>query len=158
MAVLKDRMDDIKRSPEALVAYGLLGAIGATPVAMERVINTIFGMKATAVMTNVPGPREPIYLAGNRIRGLMFWVPTPAQLGLGISIISYAGQVNVGINTDARLIPVPAEIAVAFLDEFNALRALAEQRAPREPKALASGATRARKPRASAKQKTVKTA
>jgi len=156
MAVLKDRMDDIKRSPEALVAYGILGAIGATPVAVERVINSIFGMKATAVMTNVPGPREPLYLAGNRIRTLMFWVPTPAKLGLGVSIISYAGEVYVGINTDARLIPDPEEITRAFMDEFQALRALAEQRAPRKPKALAPGAVRSRaaKPRAAAKRKT----
>lgn len=152
MAVLKDRMDDIKRSPEAIVAYGILGAIGATPVAVERVINTIFGMKATAVMTNVPGPREPIYLAGNRIRTLMFWVPTPAHLGLGVSIISYAGQVNVGINTDARLIPDPEEITREFVDEFAALHALAVQRAPRAPKSLAPGATRTRKPRATTKR------
>lgn len=153
MAILKDRMDDIKRSPEALVAYGILGTIGATPVAVERLINTIFGMKATAVMTNVPGPREPLYLAGNRIRTLMFWVPTPAHLGLGVSIISYAGQVNVGINTDARLIPDPDEITAAFMDEFDALRALAERRAPRQHKALKSttGRVLARKPRAAAK-------
>lgn len=131
MAVLKDRMDVIKNSPEALVAYGILGAIGATPMAVEHVINTIFGMKATAVMTNVPGPREPIYLAGNRIRGLMFWVPTPANLALGVSIISYAGEVVVGVNTDARLIPEPAEITDAFVSEFDALRKLAEQRAAR---------------------------
>lgn len=153
MAILKDRMDDIKRSPEAYVAFGILGTIGATPVAVERLINTIFGMKATAVMTNVPGPREPLYLAGNRIRTLMFWVPTPAHLGLGVSIISYAGQVNVGINTDARLIPDPDEITASFMEEFDALRALAERRAPRQPKALRAATARShtRKPRAAAK-------
>ena len=151
MAILKDRMDDIKRSPEAVVAYGILGTIGATPVAVERVINTIFGMKATAVMTNVPGPRESIYLAGVRISGLMFWVPTPAHLGLGVSIISYAGEVIVGINTDSGLIPDPNEITEAFVDEFNALRELAEQRAPRKHHALAAPKQRARKPRTTTK-------
>jgi WS/DGAT/MGAT family acyltransferase len=149
MAVLKDRMDSIKRSPEAVVAYGILGTIGATPVAVEHVINTIFGMKATAVMTNVPGPREPLYLAGNRIRGLMFWVPTPAHLGLGVSIISYADEVIVGVNTDAGLIPDPAEITNAFVDEFDALRVVAEQRMPRPRQALMPPAARPplRKPR-----------
>ncbi|MBI4674171.1 MAG: wax ester/triacylglycerol synthase family O-acyltransferase [Chloroflexi bacterium] len=154
MAVLKDRMDDIKRSPEALVAYGILGTLGATPVAVERVVNMIFGMKATAVMTNVPGPREPLYLAQDRITGLMFWVPTPANLALGVSIISYAGEVIVGINTDANLIPDPDEIVSAFVDEFHALQALAAQRTPREPKALPSETTPARipKPRGAAKR------
>jgi diacylglycerol O-acyltransferase len=149
MAVLKDRMDSIKRSPEAVVAYGILGTIGATPVAVEHVINTIFGMKATAVMTNVPGPREPLYLAGSRIRGLMFWVPTPAHLGLGVSIISYAGEAIVGVNTDAGLIPDPEEITNALVDEFDALRVVAEQRMPRPRQALMPPAARTplRKPR-----------
>jgi WS/DGAT/MGAT family acyltransferase len=124
IAVLKKRMDAIKRTPEAAVAFGILGAIGATPGLVERTINRLFGMKATAVMTNVPGPREPLYLMQNRIRGLMFWVPTPASLGLGVSIISYAGEVMVGVGTDARLVPDPEEIVQAFVDEFRSLQVL----------------------------------
>ncbi len=128
IAVLKRRMDAIKRTPEAAVAFGILGLIGATPTGVERIINRIFGMKATAVMTNVPGPREPIYLMGNPIRGIMFWVPTPARLGLGVSIISYAGEVIVGVGTDARLVPDPDEIVQAFLKEFDALDRIAVAR------------------------------
>lgn len=143
MSVLKERMDDIKHSPEAVVAFGVLGAIGATPVALERMINRIFGMKATAVMTNVPGPREPIYLMGNRIRGIMFWVPTPASLGLGVSIISYAGQVTVGVGTDAGLVPDPNEIVTDFVDEFRALHDLARERAGVKRKARAKPKRRA---------------
>jgi WS/DGAT/MGAT family acyltransferase len=129
MSVLKERMDYIKQTPEALVAFGILSFIGATPNRVEKIINSIFGMKATAVMTNVPGPREPIYLMGNRIRSLMFWVPTPASLGLGVSIISYAGEVCVGVGTDAGLVPDPEEIVSGFLPEFRALEKIARRRA-----------------------------
>lgn len=124
-AVLKKRMDAIKRTPEAVVAFGILGAIGATPTVVEKTINRLFGMKATAVMTNVPGPREPIYMMGNRMRGIMFWVPTPANLGLGVSIISYAGEVVVGVGTDARLVPDPDAIVQEFVEEFRALERIA---------------------------------
>jgi diacylglycerol O-acyltransferase / wax synthase len=134
MSVLKERMDYIKRTPEALVAFGILGAIGATPTVVEKMINRIFGMKATAVMTNVPGPREPIYLMGNRIRGIMFWVPTPANLGLGVSIISYAGEVIVGVGTDASLVPDPDEIVNGFVEEFRALELIAFERLDAERK------------------------
>ncbi len=134
MAVLKERMDYIKRTPEALVAFGILGVIGATPSALEKIINGIFGMKATAVMTNVPGPREPIYLMGNRIRGLMFWVPTPAHLGLGVSIISYAGEVMIGVGTDAGLVPDPDEIVSEFVEEFRALELIAFKQLKKEQK------------------------
>lgn len=125
MKVLKERMDYIKHSPEALIAFGILNLIGATPVVVEHMINSIFGAKATAVMTNVPGPRETLYLAGAPIRGLMFWVPTPAHLGLGVSIISYAGEVIVGVGTDAGLVPDPECIIDALGDELDALKQVA---------------------------------
>lgn len=147
MAILKKRMDAIKRTPEAVVAFGILGAIGATPTVVEKTINRLFGMKATAVMTNVPGPREPIYLMGNRIRGIMFWVPTPANLGLGVSIISYAGEVVVGVGTDARLVPDPDVIVQAFVEEFRALErvAHAKSRPARKKRTRKKSAPKARR-------------
>ena len=79
----------------------------------------MFGSKATAVMTNVPGPREPIYFAGKPMRSMMFWVPQSARLGLGISILSYAGQVRLGVATDAALVPDPESIVKAFQSEMK---------------------------------------
>ncbi len=151
MSVLKDRMDEIKGTPEALVAYGILGVIGATPSVMEKVINRLFSMKASAVMTNVPGPREPLYLMGSRINGLMFWVPTPANLALGVSIISYAGQVVVGVGTDAGLVPDPEEIVNAFVEEFRALERVALRRATAQRKRRANKKARAARERVGVK-------
>lgn len=110
MAVLKQRMDTIKNTPEAVVAFGLLNTMGMTPIQVEKLIIDFFAAKVSAVMTNVPGPREPLYLAGSRIQDMMFWVPSPGSLSLGISILSYAGNVMVGVATDAGLIPDPEAI------------------------------------------------
>lgn len=121
LVVLKRRMDDIKNSPEADVAIGILGFIGLTPIQAERIITAIFGMKGTAVMTNVPGPSRPLYLAGEAIQSIMFWVPTPANLGLGVSILSYAGDIILGIATDVEMIPDPEKILEAFQAEFGYL-------------------------------------
>lgn len=118
LAVVKKRMDDIKRSPEAVVAFGILNTIGLTPVDIEKIIVDIFASKVTAVMTNVPGPKETLYLAGSRLTGLMFWVPTASNLGLGISIISYAGEVIIGVMTDAGLVPDPGVIVEGFHAEL----------------------------------------
>lgn len=150
MSVLKDHMDYIKRTPEALVTFGILNAIGATPNALEKIINSIFGMKVTAVMTNVPGPREPIHLMGRRIRGVMFWVPTPAKLGLGVSIISYAGEVIVGVGTDAGLVPDPDVIAADFMHEFHALEKIANKSTKTKSKTATT-----KKPRVSKRKQTV---
>ncbi len=116
---LKSRMDKIKGTPEAIVSYGILNAIGVATIQIEDMVVSMFGEKATAVMTNVPGPRETRYFAGQPIKEIMFWVPQSGRLGLGISIISYAGQVLVGIATDAGLTPDPDSIVEAFHREFD---------------------------------------
>lgn len=115
-------MDQIKKSPEAVVAFGILNVMGATTRQVEDLALKIFGMKATAVMTNVPGPRQTLYLAGKPIRGLIFWVPSPAELGMGVSIFSYAGEVILGVNTDVGLVPDPENIIAAFHEEFQAMK------------------------------------
>ena len=124
---LKRRMDDLKESAEPVVAFGLLNAIGMVPAEVENLALSLFGAKATAVMTNVPGPRQTIYLAGVPLKQLMFWVPQSGHLGLGVSIISYAGQVMVGIATDEGLVPDPDQIIKGFHREFDALMQLVRQ-------------------------------
>ena len=127
LSVLKDRMDQIKDTPEALVAFGLLGGMGVSPAQIEDALLKFFAAKVSAVMTNVPGPRAPIFLTGVPLKRIMFWVPTPGNLSLGVSIISYAGEVMVGIATDAGLVPNPERIVAAFDDEFAYLQAWAAQ-------------------------------
>lgn len=117
---LKVRMDSIKNSTEAVVTYAVLNALGSASSAVESQAVKFFGSKASAVMTNVPGPREELYLAGKAMRSMMFWVPQAAHLGLGVSVLSYAGQVRLGVVTDIGLVPNPAALIEAFQDEMTA--------------------------------------
>jgi hypothetical protein len=119
----KRAMDRIKKSPEAVLIFGILRALGRTTTAALIAAVNLLGRKATAVMTNVPGPRERICFQGVPIDDIMFWVPQSGRLGLGVSILSYAGQVRIGVAADARLIPDPEAIVRAFhhaLDELLA--------------------------------------
>lgn len=134
---LKRRMDALKDSTEPAVAFGILTAMGMPPPEIENLMVGLFEKKATAVMTNVPGPREPIYLANKQIKRIMFWVPQSGRLGLGISILSYAGEVLLGVATDAGLVPDPEKIVEGFHEEFAAmqkkvsrLKSIAEKVAP----------------------------
>jgi diacylglycerol O-acyltransferase len=130
LRAIKLEMDGLKRSPEALVAFGVLSVLGLVPVEVEQIGLRFFGSKATAVLTNVPGPREPLYLAGHKIERIMFWVPQSGRLGLGISILSYAGGVMLGVATDEGLVPDPERIVEAFKLEFEALRTAAGRKKP----------------------------
>jgi WS/DGAT/MGAT family acyltransferase len=122
LRAIKKEMDELKRSPEALVAFGVLNVLGLAPVEVERLGLRFFGSKATAVLTNVPGPREPLYLAGRKLEKVMFWVPQSGRLGLGISILSYAGGVMLGVATDEGLVPDPERIVAEFEKEFKSLK------------------------------------
>ncbi|MCB9007329.1 MAG: wax ester/triacylglycerol synthase family O-acyltransferase [Ardenticatenaceae bacterium] len=122
-----DRMIELKNSKEAPVALGILSAMGMSPQEFQGTLVRMFGSKTTAVMTNVPGPPMPLYLAGQKIDELMFWVPQSGRVSLGISIISYANKVHLGVATDAGLVPDPDTIMTGFYEEFDALMALVHE-------------------------------
>ena len=118
------RMDRIKRSPEGMLSYGILSVIGMTPPQIEQRLLDVFAQKTTAVMTNVPGPREPLYLAGTELAGVVGWVPAAGSIGLGMSIFSYNGGVTVGFQVDPGLVPHPETIISDYETEVEALRQL----------------------------------
>jgi WS/DGAT/MGAT family acyltransferase len=124
---VRTRMNALKNTPEAIAALGILNVIGMSPQDIQTLIVEMFGAKTTAVMTNVPGPPVPLYLAGRKIDSIMFWVPQSGRVGLGISIISYAGKVWLGVATDAGLVPDPDLIVDGFYEEYEALMALVKQ-------------------------------
>ena len=117
------RTAELKSSLQPAVAFGVLHAIGVLPGPVKDRAVEFFGSKASTVMTNVPGPQQRLYLAGRPLRRVMFWVPQSGRLGLGLSILSYAGEVMIGVAADAGLIPDPARIVEAFEDELRVLLA-----------------------------------
>ena len=120
---VKRRMDQIKSSAEPAVAFGILQAIGSGPETLHEQVVEILSSKVSAVMTNVPGPRERLHLAGNPISRILFWVPRAGDIGLGVSIMSYANEVMLGIATDAKMAPDPDLLVQGFHDELDALTA-----------------------------------
>jgi hypothetical protein len=124
LALIRYRMEALKDSQEAPVSLDILGAIGFSAQMVQDAVVRMIGAKATAVLTNVPGPPIPLYLAGQPIDSLMFWVPQSGRLGLGISILSYAGNIYLGIASDAGLVPDPDEILLGFYAEYDELLGL----------------------------------
>ena len=73
-------------------------------------------------MTNVPGPREAVYMAGIPVRAVLMWAPTSGSVGMSVSIFSYRGEVTIGLMVDAALVPAPQEIIDALTPELEDLR------------------------------------
>jgi diacylglycerol O-acyltransferase / wax synthase len=129
------RMEEIKGSREGVVSYRVLGLTGHTPEPVERRVVDIFSGKGTAVMTNVVGPREPVYMAGTPIKTSMFWAPTSGHIGMSISIFSYCGEITIGLMVDAGLVSEPGAIIDQLERELQFMRGLsvASVRRPRRP-------------------------
>ena len=115
------RMGALKTGYTAVVSMALLGAAGFAPRIVQTQALDFLARKASAVMTNVPGPQHALYLAGARVTRLMFWVPQSGDIGIGVSILSYDGGVQFGLITDRALCADPQRIIDRFEPEFEKL-------------------------------------
>lgn len=117
----RERMEALKGSYQAPLTLSILGAVGMAPKFAQDKVLDLLASKATAVMTNVPGPQEALYLAGARLREPLFWVPQSGDIGMGVSILSYDNKVQFGLITDKKLVPDPERIVERFASEFDKL-------------------------------------
>ncbi len=119
LKMVRQRMLDLKTSYEPAVTLGVFAALGYLPKIVQDQLSDMLASRATAVMTNVPGPTEPLTVAGSRLTQMLFWVPQSGDIGMGVSILSYAGQVQFGLITDAALTPDPEAVVSRFSEEFE---------------------------------------
>ncbi len=119
--LVRERMQALKGSPQPIVAFVLLSAVGLGPKILQDQIGALIGRNATSVMTNVPGPQSPLFFAGREIDEIDFWVPQSGGIGMGLSILTYNGKVQFGLITDAGLVPDPESVINQFSDEFEKL-------------------------------------
>lgn len=125
---VKRRMNKLKRSPEANITYRVLKLLGRLPGNIATFATNYFATKASAVLTNVPGPQEALYLAGAPLRQLIFWAPQSGDIGLGLSVISYNGGISVGIVVDEKLVTDPEKVITHYMHELTILGKLADKR------------------------------
>lgn len=120
-----ERMDRVKSSAQGPASFAILSILGALPAWAHALAVRILGAKSTAVVTNVPGPTHPVFLAGTALGGMVFWAPQGGSVGLGVSILSYAGTVRIGIAADRNLVPEPGALVEAVERELDTLARLA---------------------------------
>jgi WS/DGAT/MGAT family acyltransferase len=93
-------------------------------VAGQRVWYRLFPRQRSVnlVVSNVPGPPVPLYLAGAPLRELFPLLPPMGNLTLVVAVLSYAGQLNLTAVADRHSCPdleVFAEGARGALDDLT---------------------------------------
>ncbi len=115
------RVEAFREAYDAQRALGLFSLLGQTPRAVQQQALKLLATKSSALLCHVPGARQPRYLCGARIVEQMFWSPPSGDLGLAISIVSYAGHYRIGLLADAAMVPTPGTIAGAIETQLAAL-------------------------------------
>jgi WS/DGAT/MGAT family acyltransferase len=128
LSAVRRAMDDVKATGEGVVTAGALSVLGHTPKELEQKWLDLFAGRATAVVTNIAGPREEVRLTGAPLRGFAAWVPSTGPVGVGVSICSYAGNLQLGVAVDEALVPDADALLTALTEEVAALGALASDR------------------------------
>ena len=150
LAAISSRTAELKESKRAVGAEVLTRVAEWTPTTLLSLgaRNSSRLLPFNSVITNVPGPRMPMYLLGARLCEAYPHVPLVDQMGLGIALLSCEGRLHWGVNADYDLVPDLPEFVAALQDAFAELSALAAetaaaQRARRAPPGGAQGAASA---------------
>ncbi len=131
---LKHRIDYVhskteflKNSIEPVLVYNLMNVLAdIIPAKLEARFAEFIGSRIAGVVTNLPGPKSPVYFAGQQIKDMLFWVPQTSPLGIGVSMMSYGGRVYLGVVTDTHLVNDPDQIIKGYYKEFELMKKIAK--------------------------------
>jgi WS/DGAT/MGAT family acyltransferase len=131
LAAISSRTAELKESKRAVGAEVLTRVAEWTPTTLLSLgaRNSSRLLPFNSVITNVPGPRIPMYLLGARLREAYPHVPLVDHMGLGIALLSCEEKLHWGINADYDLVPDLPEFVAALQDAFAELSAFAAETA-----------------------------
>ena len=124
LTAVAEAMRRCKSRPEADALGVVLAAADALPPFAARWLTGTFNHQpfVNLVVTNVPGPPCPLYLAGARMLEAYPVVPLAANLTVGVAVLSYDGSLAIALTADDRACPdvdVFAEGIVASLAQLG---------------------------------------
>src|SRR5262245_6112564 len=96
LEILRDETARLKESDNARAASLIIEATGWTPPTINRLLSSAMSkpLVFNLVVSNVPGPQQPLYLLGRRIREIYPFVPlSPQNHAVSMGLISYDGRV-----------------------------------------------------------------
>jgi diacylglycerol O-acyltransferase len=118
----KLRMDRLKDSGQAQAVFLIFNSRGLTPGWFDRWMTRMFAGKATTMMTNLRGPTSELTVAGLPVEDITFWASQVGHLAVGVNVMSYRGQLRVGVAGDANVLPYPDDFVKALEASWNELR------------------------------------
>lgn len=153
LEAVRAETDRLKRSESARAASLIINATGWAPPTINRLLSGAMArpLVFNLVVSNVPGPQQPLYLLGRELSEIYPFVPlSPQNHALSIGVVSYNGQVCFGLVGDRDVLGDIDDLSAAIREALTKTAAAGR----RKPKAAAAkgrpkaaGATAKSKPK-----------
>jgi diacylglycerol O-acyltransferase len=126
MRLIDERIGRARNEPAVPLTNGIAAGLNLLPPSY------IGGMlkHVDFLASNVPGPRVPVYLAGARMTEYYAFGPTIGA-AVNLTLISYCGTCNIGVNVDTAAVPDPEELETCLQQGFDEVLALARSSDPK---------------------------
>jgi diacylglycerol O-acyltransferase / wax synthase len=100
--IVREELKGLKSGGQAVGAQVLTNLSGFAPATVMGQASRLMARQRffNVVVTNVPGPQLPLYLAGKRMIDTFPMVPLAKNQALGIALLSYDGRINFGLVGD----------------------------------------------------------
>ena len=121
--IVREQLSHLKAGGQAVGAQVLTELTGfAPPTVMGQASRLVSRQRMfNVVVTNVPGPQFPLYMAGRRLIDPFPMVPLARNQALGIALLSYCGKINFGLVGDYDLLWDLDDLAVDVRDSLAEL-------------------------------------
>jgi diacylglycerol O-acyltransferase len=142
---IRETTEHLKESKQAMGAE-LLSQVGEWTPSTLLSLGARLAARAlpfNLVVTNVPGPQKPLYMIGAKMLTNFGFIPLTDNLGLGVVLFSYAGQLFWGFTADWDLFPDLHDFVRDIEECFDELCAVPERTdAQRRPMRVRGAARR----------------
>jgi len=103
--LVREELKGLKSGGQAVGAQVLTDLSGFAPPTVMGQASRVMARQRffNLVVTNVPGPQIPLYLAGRRMIDPFPMVPLAKNQAIGVALLSYAGRINFGLVGDYDL-------------------------------------------------------
>ena len=116
------RMNEVKVSGASLLTGGAISLSHEVfPQFWTKMQSIYLTRKGTCIYSNVSGPQHEFAVRGSRLKYATFFPPHKDNMGVGLSIFTYAGRVVIGVQGDVSVLPDPGIVVEEFGNAVNEL-------------------------------------
>ena len=131
LAEIHETTQSLKESRQALGVEMMMSVMEGLPPALLTLAARGASTGVNSIVTNVPGPQFPLYLLGAKLLNMYPQVPLLKNVGLGIALLSYNGNMGWGFNADLGRVPDLRDFVAYVESSFERVAKIALQDAPK---------------------------